>query len=412
VQSENTPEKAEQTVSTMDTTRREYQMKTWKKVLFGILGVFLLAMGSVFFLVRDASENVFALIPTLLIVAGGAYVFLFAWRGRLVIDGSRIEIRGAIQEKSADLSEIEGYRTVNTRNGSYYRIVLKDHRGSMTFSRDFDTDSSFNRWFQQIPNLDQSDRDAVLEEIQHNTELGSTPEERMGALASAKTISTFILIVTIAAALVLDFAGPEFRFPTAIVVAIAPMVVLFFTFRSPLLYTAFKPKADPRAEVVYTFFAAGFGLLIHAGSIHFVSAQSAAWMVILIALACVGALWGSFRGTMGIGGRVLGLLLFIGIYAYGLVVAADTMPDRSQASSFTTNVVSKHISSGRSTSYILVLAPWGPVERTNTVSVSSKTYRNTEIGDEVCLALHAGALHVPWYMQIRCGGEVSPDLVK
>lgn len=400
-------------MSTTDTTRHEYQMKTWKKVLYAILGVFLLAIGSVFVVASHAgSNNALSLISVLLIAGGGAYMFLFAWRGRVVIDGSRIEIRGAIQEKSADLSEIEGYRTISTRNGSYYRIFLKDHRGSMTFSRDFDTDSSFNRWFKQIPNLDQSDREAMLDEISHDTALGSTPEERMGALASAKTVSTFILIVTVVAALVLDFAGPEFRFPAAIVVAVAPMVVLFFTFRSPLLYTAFKPKADPRAEVAYTFFAAGFGLLIHADSIHFVSLQSIAWMVVLVALACMGALWESFRGTIGIAGRVLGLLFFVGIYAYGLIVAADTLPDRSPASTFTTNVIGKHISSGRSTSYYLHLAPWGPVEHTNSISVSSKIYHNTEIGDEICLALHRGTLHQPWYTKVSCGEQVSPDLVK
>ena len=396
-----------------DAMRREYQVKAWKKIFFAILGVFLLTCGSALVLaLRATSSNALALVPAIAFFAGGAYTFLWGLRGRLVIDGSRIEIRSAFQEKSADLSEIEGYRTFSSRNGNYYRLYLKDGRGSILLSRDFDTDEDFNRWFRQIPNLDEHDREVVLDEIARDEALGATREERMEALATAKTLSIFILIVTIAAALVLDFAGAEFRMPAGVVVAVAPMVILFLAFRSPLLYAALRQKADPRAEVAFVLAAAGFGLLIRAGGTHFVSVEPLAWIVGLIALACVGALWGTMRGTVQIPGRVLGLLLFAGLYGYGLTVMLDTLPDRSPASSFSTTVVGKHISSGRSTSYILHLGPWGPITGTNSISVPAKVYRDTEIGDEVCLALHAGALHAPWYRQVPCGQDVSPDLVK
>jgi hypothetical protein len=83
------------------------------------------------------------------------------------------------------------------------------------------------------------------------------------------------------------------------------------------------------------------------------------------------------------------------------------MPDTSQPQSFTVQVVGKHLSRGRSTTYYLDLAPWGPVDRTNSISVPSTLYRNTVEGDDVCLDLHAGALHMPWYRRVACGARTD-----
>lgn len=378
------------------------------------MGFVLIACGSLVTLTTGslASGRSIALISTIFSLAGGAYMFAWALRARLVLDGTRIEVRSAVQEKSADRSEIEGFRTFSSRNGTYMRLYLKEGRGNILVSRDFETDGDYDAWFRQIPDLDQRDREKILDEISREDALGSTPEERMGALATAKTWSIFLLVVSIAAAVVLNFAGVEFRMISAVVVAAAPVVMLGLLWRTPLLYAVFKQKADPRAEVSFGLMVAGFGLLIRDRGVHLVSTQPLLWLMALIALAFMAGLWNSLGKGVSIMGKAVGLLFFAGMYSYGLVVLADTLPDHSPATPYATTVVGKHISSGRSTTYTLRLAPWGPIQQTNGISVSSDTYARTDIGDTVCLDLRPGALHAPWYAQVRCDGQVAPDLVK
>lgn len=393
-------------------------MKTWKRAFCIILGFVLIACGSVFSLTSGAltpgstSGGSVALISTMFFFAGGIYMFAWALRARLVLDGTRIQIRNAFQEKSADRSEIEGFRTFSSRNGTYLRLYLKEGRGSIVVSRDFETDGDYDAWFRQIPDLDQRDRETLLDEIARQDALGATPEERMGALASAKTWSIFLLVVSIAAAVVLNFAGVEFRLVSAVVVAAAPVFMLYLLWRTPLLYAVFKQKADPRAEVSFVLIAAGMGLLIRDRGVHLVSMQPLLWLMALIALAFMAGLWSSLGQGASIMGKGVGLLFFAGLYSYSLVVLADTLPDHSTATPFATTVVGKHISRGRSTSYTLQLAPWGPVQQPNGISVSSDAYERTDIGDTVCLDLHPGSLHVGWYVHVPCDGQVSPDLVK
>jgi hypothetical protein len=98
-------------------------------------------------------------------------------------------------------------------------------------------------------------------------------------------------------------------------------------------------------------------------------------------------------------------LVFSGLLSFGMVTAADTIHDPSQASVFTTQVTGKQVSGGRSTTYYLVVAPWGPMEGTSKISVSATRYGNTAIDDQVCVGLHA-----PWYALVDCPTESEPPL--
>ena len=61
---------------------------------------------------RHGSDIIPAALVAAFLLALAAYFFGVALRSRLVIEGTRIEVRGAFRERSADLGEIEGFRTV------------------------------------------------------------------------------------------------------------------------------------------------------------------------------------------------------------------------------------------------------------------------------------------------------------
>ncbi len=92
-------------------------------------------------------------------------------------------------------------------------------------------------------------------------------------------------------------------------------------------------------------------------------------------------------------------------YSFGLAIVVDTLLDNTQPTAYTVPVTGKHSVSGKSTSYYLELAPWGPTQEPNEIKVSSSLYRDTSSGEIVCLALHPGRLHAAWNQLIDCAAS-------
>jgi hypothetical protein len=390
--------------------RHEYQMKASQKAILIVVGAgSFVGMGLIGRIATLGTGYSPALVLTLLLAAFGLYALMLALRSRVVIGGSRIEVRGAFREQSADQSEIEGFRTISTRNGKFTRFYLKQDRGKITMSDSFNTDDVFRAWFRKIPDLDQRDREALLAEISQQQELGSTPEERLKALSQAKTWGIFAIIVAAAATAATIFGDPVLRIPFATVLALIPVALALLLHRSPLLYAVFKSKADPRAELSFALGVSSFGLFISIDGVHFISLQSLGLSAGLIAVAYCAAFFGSAYNSSSPFGAVMALLVLGGFYSYGLIVTADSLADNSKTSTYTVPISGKHTSSGRSTTYYLELPPWGPIERGNRISVNRKLYNQFSAGDTICLALHEGRLHTPWYAMVSCNAPRSDN---
>jgi hypothetical protein len=394
----------------MSGTRREYRLKKWHRAFYLLLGGIAIA-GGVFLALKIISEpdgSVIAAIIMLFPVLG-LYVTAWALRARLVIDGARIEVRGALKQYSADLSQIEGFRTINPRNDSgYTQLCLKQSRGKITVSQAFDTDDDYRAWLQQLTDLDKRDLDVLLDDIIQDAELGSSPEERLNALKQARNASIAVTVVAVAAAAGLNFGADSIRLPSTAVLALIPLVVLFLVRRSPVLYAVGGKKSDPRAELYTALTVAGFGLLFPAIDYNILSMRPLLLLIIPLALAYLAAFFKSARRHTSPAGAVFGLLFIAIIYSYPLVVLADTMIDSTKSSTYIVPVTGKHATSGKSTTYYLNLAPWGPLQEPNEINVSSSMYDGTSAGDSICLALHPGRLHAPWYQLTDCPTQPAP----
>lgn len=383
--------------------RHVYRIKTWLKALYCLMGLFFACIG-ILTGYMDNTRHVSGLPAVILLLATlcpGAYMVALAWCSRLVLDGTRIKVRGVFREKTADQSEIEGFRTVSSRNGTYTVLQLKDGRGTISIPSSFEKDDDYRDWFQQIEDLDERDRKKILAEIEQHQDLGATPEERVAALKSAKTLSIGALGLTVAAAAGVNFGSGSLLRASAVVLALAPAAAWYLLQSSPLLYVFFKRKKDPRAALSFLLLVAGFGLLMRMREISFVSMQP---LLLLMAVAASAVILGFYSSAQSGAGRgaVFGLLLLGGVYGYGLVAVADTFFDGTAGVSYSAPVVGKHISSGRSTTYYLRLAPWGPVQSEKDVSVSSVLYAEVTPGTQVCAELHPGTLHAAWYRVRLC----------
>lgn len=391
--------------------RREYALKAWQKLLYLLVGMIFLTVGVVFgpVLFRASSTSLPAALPALFFLGFGIYMLAQAARSRLILDGTRIVLRGAFREQSADQADIAGFRTISSRNGSYTQLQLKQGLSTISIPNSFDTDEDYRAWLKQLTDLNQRDREEILAEISEKAELGSTPEERLQALPTARTWALFLSVVTGVGAAGLLLAPSQMHFLAAGVLVITPMVAAMLLHRAPLLYALFKQKADPRAELVFIPILAGFGLLFRASGLHFVSNQSLLLIAAPVALGYLAAFATANSGPAGRRGSLLAVLFFTGLYSYALVAVSDTLGDRGETRTYSAQVLGMHESHGRSTSYTLTLAPWGSLQDTSNVGVSSTTYRALTLGDEVCIQLHPGNLHIPWYRVAACGASFPED---
>ncbi len=393
----------------MAATRHEYRLVLWAQGLYTLLGFALTAGGafSAYIASADSGSPIQLVVPVFLLCLG---LYFFALlRSRLVMEGMRIEVRGALKESTADLSEIEGYRTVNSRNGTYTQLCLKEGRGTITIAQTFDVDDDYRAWLQQLTDLDKRDRDVLLDEISNQQDLGATPKERLAALKQARVLSIVATVAAIAAALGLHIGADAFHLPLAVALALAPVAVLFLMRQSPLLYAVFKRKSDPRADLGFVLLAAGFGLALQFARFEFVSMKPLVPLMILVALAYIAAFFESFRRGSPMPAAVITLLTVSISYGFGLAITADTLLDNADATAYVVSVTGKNVVNGKSTTYYLELAPWGPVQEPNKISVSSNFYSETSSGDTVCLALHPGRLHAAWYHLAACSASPASE---
>ena len=400
------------TVEQIASSRREYRMKAWYRALLIILGAPAASGGIVIsVLALRGSSAGLPLLMGSLFLAFGLYLIALATRSRITIAGNHLEIRGAFISRSAELSEIEGIRTLNSRNGKYTQIRLNNGRKGLTLSNLIAHDVVFDTWMRQIPDLDQRDRDVLLEKISNQQELGATPHDRLAALSQAKTNTWLAFGISVAAAIAANWGIPALFLPFSIVLILTPVVLAVLLHRAPLLYAAFRKKADPRGELVYALVVCSFGLLVRARGIHFVSLGSIGPVIGIVVIAYIAAFYHSLFESSSATRAFFGLLLFGSLYGYGMIAVADAVGDQSPSEHFAVGVLSKHYTTGRSRSYYLVLEPWGPVRKPNNLGVSRAVYDDAEPGQHVCLELRPGRLNAPWYTQVSCSGgslDVSP----
>jgi hypothetical protein len=188
----------------------------------------------------------------------------------------------------------------------------------------------------------------------------------------------------------------------ALAALLVPLAAISLLLRQPLLYGIVKPKRDPRTDPSVALLAGGLGLLLLGADLEFVSTTRLALFAVPIAAAVAGALSASARRSPYKLGAWIVVLMIGALYGYGATVAADTLLDHGKPSLYRAAIEGKHQTQGRSTTYYLDLAPWGPVPGSNRLSVRRSLYDEAQPGDQVCLELHPGYLRTAWYRLIDC----------
>jgi hypothetical protein len=100
-------------------------------------------------------------------------------------------------------------------------------------------------------------------------------------------------------------------------------------------------------------------------------------------------------------------MFFIGsMYCFGAIAHFDVLADRSVPAAYQTQVLGKRADEGRTTTYYLRVAPWGPRHNSDEIEVPRALFGAISPGQSVSIHLYSGALHLPWFSVSRIS---TPD---
>ncbi|MGB9146368.1 MAG: hypothetical protein WCC14_11135 [Acidobacteriaceae bacterium] len=231
---------------------------------------------------------------------------------------------------------------------------------------------------------------------------GAAAEDRQVKLAEAQQLNFVLSALGIAAALGFWLGGAVLHLPSAVVLAVLPAVLIWLVQREPQLYAIAKQRGDPRTDLGVAFVVCGTGLLLGNHDIHFAGRQMLLECAGLIGLLCCAGVFSAARQNPRFWSTMLGTFVLAGMYGWGLIAAIDSVPDKSAPAYYQTMVADKYESHGRGTSYHLVLAPWGPIQEPDALTVSDAIYERAVIGGRLCIEAHPGVLYLPWYRIVEC----------
>jgi hypothetical protein len=304
-------------------------------------------------------------------------------------------------------TEIAGRRDVRGRS-RWLTIVPTDLRAKpLRLASDLATDAYFESRIAGLRDLIAEDRKASETEIAGNPRYGATPEERLARLARARTVMNWLNTAAGLVALWVIFAPSPYLAAIG-AAAIFPLLAIMVVAASGGLVRFARTQivVNPTAGAIPFLCVIALVLRSHA-DIHLVD-------------------WGLALKLGGIGGLALFALAVmvdrslarrIGVfvtaalvaiaYSVSVLILADTSFDHSAGQDFRSQILDSHISRSKSVRYFLKLAPWGPQQGAEEVSVSHATFDRLMPGASVCPRLHDGAVGIRWFTVSFCAPDAS-----
>ena len=103
---------------------------------------------------KSKSDVLVVSLPALGFLLISASFVALAFHSRLTIRGDLVSVRYPLQTKSATLSELDGYREVTSRNGSFTILYRNSGKKAMYILSTFGTDDFYTQWISRLRNLD------------------------------------------------------------------------------------------------------------------------------------------------------------------------------------------------------------------------------------------------------------------
>lgn len=329
----------------------------------------------------------------------GIYLITAVLTSRLILGPDFIEVKDFLSSKLLRRSDIAGFRILPTQYISTLVFQPKDaQRKKLKIPLYFRTDEAFALWFIDVPNLDREEFEqsqAELESAAASDNPGmEASEERI--LRARSIVKIMNWAAGIAAVWAWIYPNP---YPLAMLaIGALPFVVIVLLARSHGLYQIEGRRNDARPSLAFAFIFPSCALAFRAiQDLHFLE-----WKPLLLATLALAALLTIFlaQSDPHFHNRAVAAIsmFFIGaMFSFGALAQFDVLADRSSPTTYQTQVLAKRADNGRTASYYLQVAPWGPRQDSQEIEVSHALYGAISPGQPVSIHLHSGALHLPWF---------------
>ncbi len=369
----------------------------------GLLGTWYFATGHE--MKSSRALYIFSLISFLFFLLG-VYLAFVTIKYKIVLKTNAIELREIFTTKQLLRTQLAGWRIVPGQYISTLVLVPRDPSAAkIEIGLTIKTDSFFLDWLSAAPNLDETELEQSRSELESNLELGVTREQRSERIATARSVATWLNWIAWIAA-VWGWFYPRPYWLVILVLSGLPIVAALIGLRSRGLYQFEGRRNDLRPSLASPVILPGAALAIRALSdLHFLHWQYLIPLAMIVCFAITAIITAADPIIRQRRWPVLTIFFLTVMYGSGVAAQADMFLDRSNPRRFSTEVLKKHVSRGRSTSYMLTISPWGPQSTFTDVEVSARDYNSIQPGQSVCIYLFPGALRIPWYLVRPCPSQ-------
>ncbi len=344
----------------------------------------------------------------LLIAAFALHVLVATFKDAILLTDSHIIKKSTwpLVNKELRLDELAGFRTTNKL------IIIESTQPDLpklSFQSSIDFHDDFMFWLgSNYPDLDQVEAAATRAALLADEQLGATPEVRVVRLALARQVSWGLNILGIVVGVWLFIQPQPYAYAVAVGLAV-PLLAAGALFLFPKLLRVEPRKNSPQTSLLLALLLPGLGLVVSAAATSKPLAYSAVWPLAGGVAVVFGLLLliGSQPSLIEVGSARRGgegwllLLICAALYGFGATLTSNAAFDTHAPILYRAQILSKHTTTGKSTSYHLLLNPWGPRIAPENVTVGREYYQRKQPGDTVTIATQPGRLGIPWFRVVE-----------
>jgi len=327
--------------------------------------------------------------------------FLDIRKGTFVVEDEKVYTTSSLKFYCRSLynDEIKGFKS----DDKYLYIVPKDEKKKSILVSKYlgNQDEICLIIGERFDDLDQLEFEKEAEEILTDETLGETVIERQDKLNTAFTVAKVLNWGTGFIAAWVIFKPEPYQY--AIIACSVAFIITVIVAKFFPLIRLYSDKVSISAypSVFWAVMTSAIGIGLRALLDFEIYDYRNLWMplVVLSLLMWVIVLFRNKQFSLKGEGILVSLvlLIFVVVYAYGIIIHINCQMDTSQPQRYAVTVKDKTKTSGKHTSYHLSLTQWGKHEEGEEVTVTQIMYKETEIGDEIEVQLYKGEIEIPWF---------------
>jgi hypothetical protein len=384
--------------------RQEYgTAKGWRLFIYIFMPPLILLFLAFPFLMWDKSPGLGPVIGFAVVGVGMAVLsvcgLIEVIKAKHIITDDKLIYEGAFRRKELPLANIKGYR-IDQHYTHIFPNTSTDPKIRIGYSSE--NYENLQRWFaNRYPDLDTLEQEQEVAKLLQDDELGRTPSEREEALNKAKKAAQILNVMGGATALWLFMHPQPYQWAMIAGLIVPALATIVLWLHNGVI------RLDERKNSAYPSLAIAvigptLSLLLRVLLDFDILAYAPLWPQ-AAAVACIAAI------ALSVGSRdfifrndsrvslLFTVLISAALYGFAGTLSYNCAFDEGTATIHEVQVLDKHMSGGKTTTYYLKITPWGPRPNNEDVTVTQDYYEQVKAGDRVEIYAMPGRLGVPWF---------------